>query len=67
MKVPTKKSFKSIVINLIIMFITFIVISLIKYGSFSRIQWDILLIMLLTYLIVSLILSDKKEKSERPN
>lgn len=62
MKVPTKKSLRSIVIGLISMFATFIVISLIKYRSFSRIQWDILLMMLLTYLIVSLIVSDEKEK-----
>lgn len=62
MKVPTKKSFGKIVVNLVIMVITFIVTSFIIKGSFTKIEWDILLILCSTFFIVSMILSDKKKK-----
>ena len=65
MKLPTKKSVRRIMIYLATMIITYLIINLIFKGSFSNIEWDVIVVMCSVSFITLLILSDKEERNKK--
>jgi len=63
MRVPTKKSFKRIVISILTMFIGYIFISFIRGVSIKNIDWIAILVFSSTFFIVSILTCHKEEQN----
>ena len=63
MRVPTKKSFKRIVISILTMFIGYIFISFIRGVSIKNIDWIAILVFSSTFFIVFILTCHKEEQN----